>query len=353
LLKAILEKLKLPNWEVDEGTLRLVRISESASIRKNWSLAMTSDTRRFHLKVYRDFEGELDEIDLASSKGICAAINFVEKTIVEIRERKVREEEIRRLAAIEEENRRREEELAKINAKIKLINEECQAAYTKELSAHKLGEEILSNAVNYILLKVSKFEQTEISMPIEESIETIKEKFNGNQYSILDFVPCKLDEENSSITISNEFIRHCINHKNLVHPKCVNVEYVSDTRSLVVSYSGRENSDSTDPSPLINRWDRTTISLNRDQMKSGFQYYGLSAGTTRNISDPLSEVEKFLIEAERLNSITKNDLAKVSILGIKAEVTNFKDLTKIVEEVLSKISENVNLLLWNKKNTST
>jgi hypothetical protein len=94
LLKAILEKLKLPNWEVDDGTLRIVRISEFPSIRKNWSLALTSDTRRFHLKVYRDFESELDEIDLASSRGICAAINFVEQTICDIRERKVREEEI-------------------------------------------------------------------------------------------------------------------------------------------------------------------------------------------------------------------------------------------------------------------
>jgi len=108
LLRAILEKLKIPNWEVDDGTLRIVRISETPSVRKNWSLAMTYDTRRFHLKVYRDFEGELDEIDLASSRGLCAAISFVEQTIHDIRERKIREAEMRRLAALEEERRRRQ-----------------------------------------------------------------------------------------------------------------------------------------------------------------------------------------------------------------------------------------------------
>lgn len=350
LLKAILEKLKLPNWKVDDGTLRIVRISEFPSIRKNWSLALTSDTRRFHLKVYRDFESELGEIDLASSRGICAAINFVEQTICDIRERKVREEEIRRLAALEEEHRRREEELAKINAKINQINEDCKATYMKELSAYKLGEELLNNAINYITLKISKLDQTEISMPIEAGNEGIKDKFNGNQYSILDFVPCKLEEEKSSILISNAFIRHCINQENLIHPKFVKVEYISDTRSLVVSYSGQESSDLTDPILVINRPDRTTISLNRDQSLRKYQYDGLSARTTRNLADPLSEVEKILIEAERLNSTTKDDLAKVSILGINAETTNFKDLIKIIEDVLSKISENVNLLLWNKKN---
>jgi hypothetical protein len=352
LLSAILEKLKLTNWEVDEGTLRIVRISESPSVRKNWSLAMTSDTRRFHLKVYRDFEGELDEIDLASSRGICAAIRFVEQTIVEIRERKVREEEMRRLIALEEEHRRREEELAKINAKIKQINEDCKASYMKEISAFKLGEELLSSAINYISLKVSKLDQTEIIMPVEVENEEINHRFNENKYGILDFVPCKLEEENSSISISNAFINHCINPENLVRPKCITVEYIADTRTLVVSDLDQEVPAPIDPTPLINRSWSATLSLKRDQSLRRYQYDGLSPRATRNLVDPLSEVEKILIEAERLSSSTKGDLARVSILGINTETTNLKDLIKVIDDVLSKISENVNLLLWNKKNAS-
>jgi hypothetical protein len=222
----------------------------------------------------------------------------------------------------------------------------------KEISAYKLGEELLSSAITYISQKVSKLDQTEIIMPVEVENEEINHKFNENKYGILDFVPCKIDEDNSSISISNAFINHCINPENLVRPKCITVEYIADTRSLIVSYLGQDATAPIDPTSIINRSDRTTISLNRDQSLRRYQYDGLSPRTSRNLADPLSEVEKILIEAERLSSSTKDDLARVSILGINTETTNLKDLIKIIDDVLSKISENVNLLLWNKKNAA-
>ncbi len=323
LLRAILEKLKIPNWEVDDGTLRIVRISETHSLRKNWSLAMTSDTRRFHLKVYRDFEGELDEIDLASSRGLCAAISFVEQTIHDIRERKIREAEMRRLAALEEERRRRQEELENIISTVDQINEIHRNQYLKELSAAKLGEELLSSATEYIAYKVDAMQQTQIALPTGDDISSVQRKFDGKQFKIIDNVPCEFDEANSVINVSNRFIKSCIEGKNFISPALSIVKYEPETRSLVLSTA--EKSDA---------------------------YFNDSTRQFNGLANPLLEAERLLSRAAETEAKMKSDVAKISVLSVYLEVSTFKDLRPSIDSVLAGISENVNLIIWNAKNSN-
>jgi len=331
LLNAILEKLKISNWEVDEGTLRIVRISEGPSVRRNWSLAMTSDTRRFHLKVYRDFEGELDEIDLGASRGICAAISFVEKTIQDIAERKLREAEIRRLAALEEERRRKQEKLEKITLTVEQINEKYRSIYAKELSASKLGDEFLKSANEYILHKVSLLPQVQVSLPVGDDALSVKQKFEGGKYKIIDNVPCAWDEENCVVIVSNQFIRNCIEGKNLIFPKCSFVQFESESSrivsSLIEESSFNQNvreqrSVMVDPRPIL------------------------------SLTEPLDQAERIFMSTAEQDSNMDGNLAKISLLSIYAEVSNFKDLMKTIDHLLDGFSENVNLIVWNSKNSS-
>lgn len=324
LLKAILEKLKIPNWEVDEGTLRIVRISEAPSIRRNWSLAMTSDTRRFHLKVYRDFEGELDEFDLASSRGICAAISFVEQTIHDIRERKIREAEMRRLAAIEAEKRRKQEELEKIIAKVEQINEIFRSQYSKELSAAKLGEEFLTSATEYISHKVDLMSRTLVSLPVAD-INSVKSQFGEAQFKIIDCVPCQIDEQNSLIHVSNKFIKNCIEGKNFIAPVCSIVRYEEATRSLILE-AAESSGGGVQPYS---------------------HHHGLPAGRFYGLPDPLNKATELLIMAKYNEAKMKGDVAKISVLSIYSEVSSFKDLMKSIDTVLADIAENVKLIDWN------
>jgi hypothetical protein len=329
LLKAILEKLKIPNWDVDEGTLRIVRISEAPGVRRNFSLAITSDTRRFHLKIYRDFEGELDELDMGSSRGICAAINQVEQTIYDIRERKIREAELRRLAAIEEEKRREREELENILLKVEQINTKCRSLYSKELSAAQIGEDLLSEARDYIVSKVARLPQNMISMPVNE-IESVREKFEGKQFKIIDHVPCQFDEENSLIHVSNKFITNCIHGKNFISPVCSVVGYESESRSLVLTSVGESSSDSSHVA----------------------SHQGLSARRLDRLRDPLEEAEKLLQIANDLNTNMKSDEAKISILSTSLQASSFEALRVSIDAELAYLAENVKLLVWNNQNVT-
>lgn len=328
LLKAILEKLKIPNWEVDEGTLRIVRISEAPSIRRNWSLAMTSDTRRFHLKVYRDFEGELDEVDLASSRGICAAINFVETTIQDIRERKIREAEMRRLAAIEAEKRRKQEELENILAKIEQANDKCRGLYSKELSAAKLGEEFLASAIEYINHKVDMMPQAIVSLPVAD-IDAVKKQFGTLPFKIIDNVPCQLDTENSSLQVSNKFIKNCIEGRNFVTPICSIAKY-----------------DETDQNFSL-----VALGQSGEPVMAYGQNHSVLARQLDGYSDPLDHATKFLSMANELEAKMKGDVAKISVFSIYSEISTFKDLMKSIDTVLAQIAENVKLIIWNNGNS--
>jgi hypothetical protein len=323
LLYAIVEKLKIANWEVDEATSRIVRISEAQGTRKNWALAVTSDTRRFHLKVYRDFEGELEEIDLAASRGICAAITFVEKTIQDIREEKIRQVEKRRLAALEVERVRKEEALAKIVEKVEEINQKCRSIYFKEVGASKLGEELLISATDYIAKKVAVMAQAEVVFPAESAVRS---KFEGKLFRIIDNVPCKFNELAASITVSNSFIQDCIEGRNLVSPKCMQVTYNDEARELAMNYVhfGEEDCGQVDGLPP------RTISGSPE--------------------DPMVAIEKILAEVDRLDSSANSDIAKISLLSIELEVSNFNELKKTIDSVLGGIEENVNLIIWNSRN---
>lgn len=355
VLKAILEKLNLPNWEVDEGTSRIVRISEAQGYRKNWSLALTSDTRRFHLKIYRDFETDLEGVDLIASRGICAAISFVEATIQELYERRIREAEVRRLALLEEEKRRKEEELAKIRAKVEHVNRTFLSIYDKELSAFKLGEAIIDSAARYISDKVDALPQAEISLPTG-NLQEARERFAGEQFKIIDNVPCKLDEETGSIKISNSFIKHCISAKNHIEPKCGELQFNEETQELVVSF--KDSSGSLIPpknvyhEPVISKPPILSLGLRQKSSIRSSHHIGMQARTNEQALDPLQEITNLSAQYEQIDASTREDNAKISVLAIYSETSSFRDLLAPINKLLSSIAENVSLIAWNSKNSA-
>ncbi len=343
LLKAILEKLKVPKWEVDEGTFRIVRISESLSTRKSWALALTSDTRRFHLKVYRDFDGELEEVDLGACRGICAAIDFVEKQIQTICERKMQEAEMFRLAAAEQERLRKEEELARIAAaheeerlrkeeelasivaKIEQINQKCRSIYAKELAASKLGEELLIRATDHIALKVAKMSQAQVILPAGDDVLSVKSKFEGKRFKLIDNVPCEFNDESNCINVANAYITSCIDGRNLILPKCAEFIYIDEAHELVMNYVDAD-------------------------LPSSIQDDRLPPRTINVRTNPLIEIDKILTKVERMELNARSDLANISIFSIDLKISSFKELIKTIDRVLGEIEENVNLIIWNENN---
>jgi hypothetical protein len=330
LLSSILEKLNIPNWMVDEKTLRIVRISEAPGARRNWSLALTSDTRRFHLKVYRDFGGDLDEIDLASNRGLCSAICFVEQTIHDIRQRELQAAEMRKLAAIEEGRRRQKEELANIIAKVEQINNKYQNLYSKWLSAAQLGEELLASAEDYITRKAASMPQTQIVLSIDDDIISVRQQFEGKQFSIIDNVPCEFDIASSEIHASNRFIKNCIEGRNFIYPICPLIQYEPETRSLILSTVGKPDRD-----------------------LSAYEHLqGFTNGRLGNLTNPLAEAERILSWVTDLDENVSGDVAKISVLSIYSEVSTFKELMQSIDSLLTKIADNVDLIIWNDKNSN-
>lgn len=62
LLQAICEKLENSGWVVDSNTRRLCKRSVSSARPNQYSLALTSNSRQFFLKVYRDYDEFPDDI---------------------------------------------------------------------------------------------------------------------------------------------------------------------------------------------------------------------------------------------------------------------------------------------------
>jgi len=355
LLKAVLEKLNLPKWEVDEGTSRIVRISEVQGSRKNWSLALTSDTRRFHLKIYRDFDADLEEIDLVACRGICAAINFVETTIQELHERRIREAEIRRIALIKEEIRRKKEEFAKIQAKVEHVNKTFLSIYAKELNSFKLGETIIESAIRYISDKVDTLPHAEILLPAGNLQNTLIQ-FAGEQFKIIDNVPCKLDEATGAIRISNSFIKYCVNAKNHIEPKCGELKFNEETKELVISFKD-SNGIQVGPQkvyrePASSREPILSFSLRQKSSIPSPHHIGIQARTIELVSDPLQEITNISAKVEQIDASMRDEGAKVSVLSIYLETSSFRDIIAPINNLLSSIAENVSLIAWNSKNSA-
>jgi hypothetical protein len=355
LLKAILEKLNLSNWEVDERTSRIVRVSEIQGYRKNWSIALTSDTRRFHLKIYRDFEGDLEGIDLVGSRGICAAISFVETAIQELYSKRIREVEIRRLAIIEEEKRRQKEELARIQAKVNHVNDTFLSIYGKELSCFKLGEAIIDSATRYISDKVDTLSQVEISLPIGNLQETI-EKFAGEQFKIIDDVPCKLDEATGSIKISNCFIKHCVIAKNHIEPKRGELKFNEETKKLVIDFKDVNGNlietQNVHRMPAGSSAPILSLSLRQQSSISLPSYVREPVQTTESTLTLLQEIANIASKFGQIDASMTDKMAKITVLDIASEVSSFRDLIAPIDNLLSSIAENVSLIEWNSKNSA-
>lgn len=323
LLKSILEKLQTTDWDVDERTFRIVRHSESAGFRREWSIALTSDTRRFHLKVYRDFDGELDGLDLGLCRGICAAIKYIDLAIQDIYERKIKEAEMRRLAAIEEENRRKQEELKNIQTTVEQINETCRNLYLRDLNSEKLGKNILTSAAEYIIHKVKTMPQTLVSLQVDD-IASVRAQFGESQFKIIDNVPCKLDEENMLIHVSNRFIVECIDAKNFVVPIRSDVRYEAETGTFVHS--------------LINQ--------SGEALQSCSQHYGMQSGRIDARTDPLKKAKELLLKVKDFEMRMQTDVPQISLLAIKSESSSFKEVMKSIDVLLAYINENVKLIVW-------
>jgi hypothetical protein len=216
LLDAILEGMGNTDWVVDRSTHRLMRKSPSnagnskfsrlasqsnGSSPGHFSIGLTSNSKRFFLKVYRDYL-ELSEFDLVKSRFITDAIKVLDQKILSI---EVQREQEKYLAI--------EHESMAIVRESQLIQTLLDQVHELDSLAFFSGEERIQRLTEFVL---------EFSNGLPDAEVVIDELDFSNQesYEIIDDVPCKntLDYQNNKIirSISNGYIKKCINFVNLI-----------------------------------------------------------------------------------------------------------------------------------------
>lgn len=234
LLDAILEAKGNTEWVVDASTHRLMRRSTSnASQGKfsslvnrlngagggQFSVGLTSNSKRFFLKVYRDYL-ELSEFDLVGCKFITDAISVLDSKIFAIEDQRDREKYL----ALEREN-------LTILAESKSIQELLDQAHEADKRAFFDGEQIIKNLSDFIVQFSSGLPNSEL---ILDEID-----FNHQElFEITDDVPCKntLNPNGKIVrSISNSYILECINFVNLIHVDPIEFSFSQVNGSFNVS----------------------------------------------------------------------------------------------------------------------
>lgn len=216
LLDAILEKMGNTEWVVDRSTHRLMRKSTSnssngkfsrfgsqlnGSSQGQFSIGLTSNSKRFFLKVYRDYL-ELSEFDLVKSRFITDAIKVLDQKILSIEAQREQEKYL----AIEAESIAIVRESQLIQALLDQVHELDRLAFFS-------GEERIQRLTEFVL-------EFSNGLPNAEVVIDELDFSNQESYEIVDDVPCKntLDYQNNKIirSISNSYIQKCINFVNLI-----------------------------------------------------------------------------------------------------------------------------------------
>lgn len=344
LMYAILEKIPNSGWMVDDSTFRFVRSSKSAVQngfqRVSFSIALTSGSKRFFIKVFRDYY-ELSNFDLIKFPSLILAIQAINNAIEEIENKKRIQEDLQRQEAFMLEQKRNaeiarlekleaedvEHEISAIRNKLLLIEKaEKKSAEESNFQAIRIHEHLdhfcsnLSTEVHFINLDLNLTPKLE--------------------YQIIDEIPCKaaIDENNNAIiTISASYIKYCLNVRGIFHPSSCSCEYDPNTNLLIFSCASFSNA------------------LLAEVLKD----FNVMQSTERNVSIRLLKLENSSTQLQRINKTLSNSMN--NFLKNKTEITVFdtpysdmpdSEILFVTKKLIESYAENVSSIIWSSKNSN-
>ena len=229
LLWSILERIKNPNWTVDQSSFRLSRLVENNSnadwnqsrnsSRQAFSITITSNSKRFFIRAFRDYT-ELSEYDLIKCQTISEAIKAVDDEIRRINIQRMEEERLRKLEQIKREQEAKEAENKRIQ--IEKIDYNIQKEKLSDLliivnEAHKKSHSDTEGQINAIKQLINGHCT---NLPTQEvEVDLMLSEEQTSEYEIKDEVPCQFIFDTSGKTrvlVSSSFIEKGINYKNLI-----------------------------------------------------------------------------------------------------------------------------------------
>ena len=210
ILQSIAAKIDKPLWKIDSKTRRLCRTSSASTLRSShldsaqYSLAITSNSRRFFIKLYRDHE-EFDEAILATAKTLLSCVQLIED---EIEARVARKEQVK------------QNELNAYRSECQQLVDKVNAVLTSEIASFNLA---ISSAIK-LQEKAFEFSKDICQSPDERSViltkqyQTLYDKdaiveLNGEFLSEIDGVVCKLEnysDYSADLSVSISHIYKCL-----------------------------------------------------------------------------------------------------------------------------------------------
>jgi len=231
ILQSIVTKIDKPHWKIDVKTRRLCRTSFTRSRsgyiegfidNAQYSLAITSNSKRFFIKLYRDHE-EFDEAILANAKTLISCVQLIEDEI------KARVAHIEQVKLVQLNSYRSEcqQLVDKVN---ELITTETHTFNENISSATKAQQKAIAYSKNICN------GQSKTSAIINKQYQSFHDKdaiveIEGEFFSEIDGVVCKLenytgDTADLSVSVSN--IYKCLPSPNLQTFKPINFQLIGD-----------------------------------------------------------------------------------------------------------------------------
>ena len=344
LMHSILEKIPDCGWTVDDSTFRFVKSSKTdmgrGFQRASFSIALTSGTKRFFIKAFRDYP-ELAEFDLIKFPTITLAIHAINDEIEQIEDRKRIAEERRRQEAILAEQQRHaeiarleQEEVASVKREISEIRE--LLLLIKEVEKKSAEEsDLQSIRINKILDEFCSNLSTE-----EHVIYLEMSELPQKEYQIIDDIPCRttLDENKFPVTsISASHIRGCIDIRGILQESACSCDYDGNSNMLGFSCSPISNSILAD-------------------VLQGFD--GLSSSRVL-VSIRFLKSVSLSTQLHRVNMIIRDSIDKFLIVRSGIAVfdkpyidASDSDISLVIKERVGSYVENVNAIIWSANNSA-
>ncbi|NQW58395.1 MAG: hypothetical protein HQ456_06765 [Polynucleobacter sp.] len=343
LMYSILEKIPDCGWTVDDSTFRFIRTSKSEMgrgfQRASFSIALTSGTKRFFIKAFRDYP-ELSEFDLIKFPTITLAINAINDEIDNIENRKIIAEERRRQEAILVEQQRQvviarleQEEVEAVKQELSEIRE--RLLLIKEVEKKSVEESNLQSIrINKILDDFCS------NLSIEEHVIYLEmSELPQKEYQIIDDIPCRttLDENKFLVTsISASHIKGCIDIRGILQEGACRCDYDVNSNVLGFSCSPTNNSILAD------------VLKDFDGVSSSSRIVSIRFLKSVNLSTQLHKINVIIRDSMDKFLIVRSG---VSVLDKSYIDVSDSDISLVIRERVEHYVENVNTIIWSANNS--
>lgn len=227
-LEALIERIGLPNWVVQESTQRIARTENQTFGRVKDILVITGNTRRFFLRIFSDrvqkYFREQEFVNLTHITEVFAKVEdelkYVERCYIE--EQEAQERERLRLEEIKlnEEKRRLSEIRERCRSEVVSVNENLRKKL-KELAIASEKNRIVANKCIELVKGICSKEQDKsvklmdvniAQLPAQTAEFILKEK--SIAFALLDNVCCKVEKitpDKATLSINPRDIYKCLN----------------------------------------------------------------------------------------------------------------------------------------------